>query len=581
MLAYSYVTRSTEELRNAVLSLRDKPETAAAHALLFQLFTSCLEERRIREMMDVIDKAFPGSAVLGASTSGEVSNGAIYEETTILSVFVFQQAGCKAFGFAFDADGEQEAGRRLYRLAANTPGLRGIEILANTKGTGSADALSELDALPENIAVFGGGADAYNNGAVTVVFQNGRFFRHGMVGALYTGDALHFECLYSLGWKPLGKKLTATQTGKKGYLLRSVDGKPAIALYKKYLNFHAGLDFHAHVDVFPIMVNRNGHYMARVPLQNLEDGAIELGANIQPGESIYLGYVDPRVLLQKALASADRMAVFQPQALLLFICITRKSFLKDYAASDAAAFAPLAPASGFYTYGEILRLGRRVEMLNCTVASIGIREGDADPGAVLLHKTAAAPLTGHMSTLQRMVCFAEAMTEDLKEANRQLQYYAQHDKLTGLLNRGETESQLENILAHRNGDDSRAFLVMFDVDNFKQINDTFGHDRGDAVLRTISGILREKVRAYDFAGRWGGEEFMLVLPAADVQAARLVADRIRTSIAGADWGQVGPVTVSAGVCEVCPGETASQAYKRVDKALYEAKARGKNQVVLG
>lgn len=159
-----------------------------------------------------------------------------------------------------------------------------------------------------------------------------------------------------------------------------------------------------------------------------------------------------------------------------------------------------------------------------------------------------------------------------------LREQATRDPLTDLLNRRAGEWQLERaFLAAREG--QKPFcLIMADVDHFKAINDTWGHPAGDQVLQRVAGVLRTGVRATDSVVRWGGEEFLLVLPYCEQAAALLQAERLRERVAAAEQGEVGRVTVSMGVAELQRGETLANLMERVDQALYQAKHAGRNQV---
>lgn len=153
-------------------------------------------------------------------------------------------------------------------------------------------------------------------------------------------------------------------------------------------------------------------------------------------------------------------------------------------------------------------------------------------------------------------------------------------QLTGLFNRGETEKRFESELQRvRRGDDSMA-VIMLDIDDFKQINDTYGHAAGDYTLKGIAHIINKTVREYDVIGRWGGEEFLIVLYGADERVASRIANLIRSEIADAHFHNGISVTASFGVSVARNDETASQLYKRVDDALYKAKHQGKNMIVV-
>ena len=184
-----------------------------------------------------------------------------------------------------------------------------------------------------------------------------------------------------------------------------------------------------------------------------------------------------------------------------------------------------------------------------------------------------------MLAIGRLVNFVEATTDDLVKANEQLKYYAQHDRLTGLLNRGGIEKVLQDVVAFVDRDIYHASGMMIDVDRFKTINDTYGHAQGDLILKTIADVIHTSARKTDKAGRWGGDEFMVVLPGASEKDACTIAERIRFSIEECSFDNGCRATVSIGVSEIKKGEELMQFYNRVDQALYCAKEENRNRVI--
>ena len=156
------------------------------------------------------------------------------------------------------------------------------------------------------------------------------------------------------------------------------------------------------------------------------------------------------------------------------------------------------------------------------------------------------------------------------------------DGLTGLPNRRQCEETLASELARLERFGGPLAVVVTDLDWFKDVNDRYGHPSGDAVLFEFGALLQESVRDVDLAGRWGGEEFVLILPGTDLEGGAQVAERIRVALAGrtvlsAD-GAVIPVTASFGVAAAPPASTAAELFSAADAALYEAKRNGKNRV---
>jgi two-component system, cell cycle response regulator len=173
------------------------------------------------------------------------------------------------------------------------------------------------------------------------------------------------------------------------------------------------------------------------------------------------------------------------------------------------------------------------------------------------------------------------LQDQLREHNALLEQMNRTDTLTGLYNRRHLEEELarQHLDAHRHGDP--IVLLLLDLDQFKRVNDTYGHPAGDLVLCEFARRLREQVRAGDTAGRWGGEEFLVILPRTDLAGAMQLADRIRTTTAdspivvGSDSIHV---TVSGG-CAIGPVDAPGELVRLADARMYAAKRAGRNQIV--
>ena len=172
----------------------------------------------------------------------------------------------------------------------------------------------------------------------------------------------------------------------------------------------------------------------------------------------------------------------------------------------------------------------------------------------------------------------------LERANEQLAKLSKTDRLTGLLNRGTWENLVDVEFGRYRRYGSPVSLVMFDIDHFKKVNDTHGHLAGDDVIRHTAKITLDSIRQTDSAGRYGGEEFGLILPETDGDGAAIICDRIRmaieesvvkTTVADIQY------TVSVGIAELdSQPENYMQWLQHADEALYEAKEGGRNRVVV-
>jgi diguanylate cyclase (GGDEF)-like protein len=167
---------------------------------------------------------------------------------------------------------------------------------------------------------------------------------------------------------------------------------------------------------------------------------------------------------------------------------------------------------------------------------------------------------------------------NFSEVFKKLEKRANYDALTGILNRGALEDIYATIIK-----DEFFYpisLIIFDLDDFKRVNDTYGHTVGDVVLKKVAKEIKRHLRRSDLLARWGGEEFVIILPHTDLEGARLVAEKLRKALEDLSIEELKgeKITASFGVTQIVPGETIESAVLRADKALYRAKELGKNRV---
>jgi diguanylate cyclase (GGDEF)-like protein len=165
-----------------------------------------------------------------------------------------------------------------------------------------------------------------------------------------------------------------------------------------------------------------------------------------------------------------------------------------------------------------------------------------------------------------------------KWAEEEIYLLATTDSLTGIANRRQFSTILASEIDRAKRYGTPMSLAMCDIDYFKRVNDTFGHDVGDHVLQTLTSLVKENIRANDVVARWGGEEFMVLMPQSDVEAASNVSEKLRLAIAGHHFDNLDKLTVSLGVTAFEPQDDLNSLLKRVDEALYEAKKKGRNRV---
>ncbi|WP_462325329.1 GGDEF domain-containing protein [Desulfoplanes sp.] len=174
-----------------------------------------------------------------------------------------------------------------------------------------------------------------------------------------------------------------------------------------------------------------------------------------------------------------------------------------------------------------------------------------------------------------------AKNRDLKRANSRILELTRKDPLTNLANRRHFDERAQETVSLAQRNKGAVSLIMTDIDHFKRVNDSFGHDAGDWVLKGYADLMQETTRNEDLVARYGGEEFIILLPFTGTPQAFNLAERIRTRLADSDFlANNYSVTASFGLAEHTPGDSIEQTIKRADDALYRAKDTGRNQVVV-
>lgn len=169
--------------------------------------------------------------------------------------------------------------------------------------------------------------------------------------------------------------------------------------------------------------------------------------------------------------------------------------------------------------------------------------------------------------------------EEIEELNKILKYASTHDELTTLYNRAAIFDFLENDIKRIKRIETSMSIIMFDIDFFKNINDTYGHIVGDEVLKSLSLLIKNHIREIDLIGRYGGEEFLIILPDTNLDEAKIMAERILNLVRCYNFNTskgIIKLTISIGIAEYYKNENIDHFIERVDQKLYDAKNSGRN-----
>lgn len=556
---------------------------ASARAILVQLFVGRADIEWIGHITDAIHAVAPGAVVIGATSAGEIAQGRVSLDSTVISISCFHSSGLYPI-IRHCPDGEEyQAGRAIAESLEEVPALKAALLLAPAIALNCARLLDGINDRLPGTAVFGGGAAATEASAQSLVFLDKQFSESGAVAVALAGNELHIESHVFLGWKALGPRMTLTDVD--GFNIRSIDDKPAFEVYRKYLSIEPGDDLF--LLEFPLLIERHGTMLARNPVSSDKQGCVTLVADIYSGESARLGYLDVDTVIEHMRGTLTAMESFAPEAIFLYSCICRRFSLQQDTELETFPFQGLAPVAGFFTYGEFCRISNRLQLLNSSQVVVGMREGDARPLSQLAETRALSDVdryrVRHIRVTSRLFQFIGALTDEVEEANRALQFQAEHDPLTDALNRRALNENLVAEICRSRRFGHKLSIVMFDLDHFKRFNDEHGHAAGDHVLKSVASTIRGLMRANDALYRYGGEEFLLLLPETPLEGALVFAEKARASIESMALDYEGEsltlITASFGVaCYPDHGDDGMLAIRAADAALYRAKGDGRNRV---
>ena len=584
------------ELRRDAAALAQLHEINAAwrtgswSALLFHIYSGISDEAYLTALCQEIQQGFPEAVLAGTMSAGEICNGRVIEPGIVVSAMLFEAAEVRLLRFDDVKGREIEVGRQVRQRLDAIENLVGAELLFPGTSMNTQHMYEEISLCRREIALFGGYPGGHKlNSPEHYVFDVSGAMYNSMLVICYIGKTLEINVDKSVGWEALGMPFKVTRAD--GNHLIELDGRPAAEVYEKFLQIDRKQHNNAEEAFeFPLLANLDGDERLRSTVHIEEDGSIYLHGFVTKGMDIYLSYGNPSNIVRKVNQRLEALRSFHPQAILLYSCVVRKTFWEDFVDMEMTPFQELAPTSGFHTWGEIMRRMSTGELteLNITMLSIAMREGKPEGEPLPPAKVDDTILQGQASLLRRLTRLVYTSMEELQKAhnslrdlNQQLTVLAERDSLTGLYNRRMIEDLINEALDAAADTGCPVSLVMVDVDHFKQVNDTWGHDAGDAVLREIAALLDSVKRAVPGAqtGRWGGEEFFILLPGQGPEAAMAIAEGLRRDVERFSFTGAGHLTVSQGVITPDRGENHLSIFTRVDNALYRAKESGRNRVV--
>jgi diguanylate cyclase (GGDEF)-like protein len=524
---------------------------------------------------------FPNAVIVGASTVAQICNDNITTHNVVVGFTFFSKTHLSVIFKSCDGVDEYKVGVSIADEISKVEHVVAVMLLTTPLSLDLNRFMDGINHIHHEFIFFGGGAADYNAIGVTHISSGDKILEKGSIAVVFSSQHLRCKIYKSSGWQSLSKEMVVTDSD--GVWIKKIDNENAFNVYSKYINIQNDDYFFQNAIDFPFIFNRDGEDYVRSPVDVNDAGEIKFLGDINSGETFKIGYGNPEIIINSMFNIKKNIEAFQPEALFVFACCCRYYLLQDNADLEIKPLNELAPIVGFYTYGEFMSDEGNVKLLNSTLILVAFKESETS--SVLSSeeiKEPYFPLNKNVQIISRLVHFILRVSEELEHSNEALALLSKTDKLTGLNNRMFLDAELNKCITLSSTSErimEKSFsLLLLDVDYFKRINDDYGHLIGDEVLVSLSNLIKNNLRPSDSIGRWGGEEFLIIIPESSFNIAMHVAEKVRQLVESYLFPSDLKLTCSIGVCNYQKNDTSHSIVSRVDRALYMAKNHGRNKV---
>ena len=581
MIQNSFFFVELDELDEILFRIVNHEAYERATGVLLQLYNPRVDapEEEIVSRINRVVKKGCLTGMTAANIAGEKYD--ISDKPIQLSVSYFFQTKLILCEYNLSSTTAFFASRQMNEILESTQNACAMQIMYASNSASAALFTKEF--RHHKLPTFGGKAGRSIRAMNTAHVYGTNCYENAVVAVVFCSDCLSVYMDHNLGWQEIGVEMVVTEVNGDN-VIAQIDGKPAIEIFEKYLKVKPGPYFVQNVCEFPLMMHRKGFPLARVPAAVDEDGAVYFTSDVHQGEHFRLSYADEPKLKYFSRRSVVDLQAFEPEAVYIFECGNRLRYLKRGYWEELDHYRSLVPELSFTTgYAEIFITPEGYGGdLNSALVAIGLKEVAGQNRIITkreyIESEESAVEDHEIPFVDRILTFLSSTSKELDAINKDLGRIAFTDQLTEVYNRWEMEHKIAEALAVRKNQDCEYALLFMDIDHFKNVNDTYGHDVGDMVLRGMVNLVREKLRENDVFGRWGGEEFLCLLQASKEEACEF-AETIRDTIDQACFVKVRHVTISIGVTEARADDDINSFVKRADEALYQAKETGRNRVV--
>lgn len=549
-------------------------------SLLIQVFWGKESRQEIPTLQQQLTATFPNAEIIGTTTAGGIYQGTIQENTVIISLTIFDKTAIKTT-LITENDESKIAIQITNDLSTSKTGTPAL-LLCYLDGFLNGDRfVKRLNSVLPTVPVAGGLAGDDLRFESTAIFNADKIIKKGAVVVALYGD-INVHQQFNFNWKAIGPKFTVTKSTNN--IIAEIDNIPILEFYKKYLGTQIVEEHLLDIAMeFPFIFEKNGIQIARTSHKLLDDGSLLFAGNIEQGQQVQFGIGSIQQVLEDSISQTIAFSKQQYEIIFVYSCVARKILLNNAIEQETLPLNDLSPANGFFTYGELVHYNGKSAFLNQTLTYVALSEKDitrTTPSKIPSHETSKDYSEYFKDIiLQSVINLTTKLTIELEETTKRFKDMAEHDQLTGLFNRHAGARILKEEMSRSKRHNESFSIALLDLDFFKKVNDTYGHDKGDEVLVYWANFLQGNLRPYDRVVRWGGEEILVILPNTKLKDALQIMTKLRSQFtASHQFDFNSSITFSGGVAQWFENLNKTELLKNADNMLYQAKEKGRNLI---
>ena len=496
------------EFARALGELERKLSGVPAGRLLFHVYSTVFSKKTLSALIAALGERFVGCQVVCCTVSGAVMDHD-YRPGIVIAAKAFDLDSSRATVRMYElaTGGDREVAGEIACFVRENPWVKAVELHRTRHSMNTAGLCEALTDLPQDITVFGGivCSEDIMYSESYVADQSGKVTDCGLVAVYYGGDDLHIKTYRMSGWRPIDKYFTVTRAEEN--VIKEIDDAPAADIYKRYLDIEPDEHFVQNVLEFPFLSEDEDRSIVRNVFSFDQEGGLAVAYDVKNGTRLRLCYADADSVAEDIRCVSREVMQFTPDVVCVVSCITRSIIwqMKEYM-PELQGFKSVAPCHGYLSHGELIREEGMLDHHNTILVAAAFREGGVKDVAYPeedLSVSTTVPLAVRLST------FISRVTGELSDMCSEAEQVANTDALTQIGNRYRFDEVIRETYADIDHVDTKV-LLMFDLNELKFVNDTYGHNDGDILIRTAAKTIEKAFSPYGQCFRIGGDEFSVI-----------------------------------------------------------------------